>query len=227
MNQKIRILLVDDHPLMREALRAAIEDEEDMEVISEASNGQQAVEQAHTLQPDVIVMDLFMPGMDGMRAIATIHEQHPDLHILALTSSADETKIVEAVQSGALGYLLKDARRSEIIEAIREVSQGQSYLPPQLARKLLNGLRQQPKAGHLPEQSALETLTPRELEVLKAIGGGASNREIAARLFLSEGTVRTHVHHILSKLELSNRNQAILYALHAGLVDPSDSAPVK
>jgi NarL family two-component system response regulator LiaR len=213
MNPKIRVLVVDDHPLMREALRGAIEDEPDMELAGEADNGLEAIALARTLQPDVTVMDLFMAGMDGLEAIARIREENPDARILALTSSTDESKVMAAVQAGALGYLLKDVQRVELLQAIREVSRDNVYLPPHLARKLFNGMRQGPAK---PPVSPAEQLTTREAEILKRIGEGASNREIAEALCVSEGTVRTHVHHILGKLGLKNRNQAILYTLQKG-----------
>lgn len=221
----IRVLVVDDHPLMREALRAAIEDEPDMVVAAEASNGVEAVLLADTLHPDAIIMDLFMPGKNGLEAIAEIIGRDPEAHILALTSSSDEDKVVAAVQAGASGYLLKDARRVEILQGIRQVSQGKVFLPPQMATKLVAGLRQNrklPVAVAGDPQTAepiFEELTPREMDVLKLIGQGMSNRDIAERLFLSDGTVRTHVHHILEKLGLKNRNQAILYAMKYGLVN--------
>jgi len=215
MSPKIRVLIVDDHPLMREALRGAIEDEPDMELVGEADNGLEAVGLAGSLQPDVTVMDLFMAGMDGLEAIARIREENPDARILALTSSTDESKVMAAVQAGALGYLLKEVQRVELLRAIREVSQGNVFLPPHLVRKLFNGMRQgQAKSPVTP----VEALTPRETEVLKYIGDGASNREIAEALCVSEGTIRTHVHHILGKLGLKNRNQAILYALQGKLI---------
>jgi len=215
--KKTRVLIVDDHPLMRDALSMAIEDESDMEIVGQASNGVEAVDLALRLLPDVIVTDLFMPVKDGLTAIAEILTQNPKARILALTSSTEETVMLSAVQAGVLGYLLKDSQRTVLLQAIREVSQGQSYLPPQLARKLMEGLRQRPKQPD--DENRLEQLTGRELDVLRLIGRGASNREVASALSLSEGTVRTHVHHLLNKLGLANRNQAILYALKAGLVD--------
>jgi NarL family two-component system response regulator LiaR len=224
----IQVLIVDDHPLMREALRAAIDDEPDMTVAAEASNGIEAVSLADALHPDVIIMDLLMPGMDGLESTAEILRCNPAANILALTSSSEEEKVVAAVQAGVVGYLLKDARRVEILQGIRQVSQGQVYLPPQMASKLLTGLRQNRKAslaaaaGPQGYETSLDALTPRELEVLKLIGQGISNQDIALRLFLSAGTVRTHVHHILAKLKLKNRNQAILYAMRSGFINGGD-----
>jgi two-component system, NarL family, response regulator LiaR len=223
----IRVLIVDDHPLMREALRTAIEDEPDMIVAAEAGNGEEAVLLADSTHPDVIIMDLLMPGKDGLAAMVEIICREPKAQILVLTSSSDEEKVVAAVQAGAAGYLLKDASRVEILQGIRQVSQGNVYLPPSMASKLISGLRPNRKfpVAVTVDLEAAETrykeLTPRELEVLKLIGQGISNREIAECLFLSNGTVRTHVHHILEKLNIKNRNQAILYAIKLELVNRS------
>jgi two-component system, NarL family, response regulator LiaR len=215
---KIRVLIVDDHPLMREALCTAIEDEADLEIAGEASNGVEGVQQARVLKPDVIVMDLYMPLKDGVETITEIRAENPAARILVLTSSSEEGKLMAAVQAGALGYLLKDSSRTVLLQGIRDVAQGQAFLPPHLALKLMDAMRQQ---GALPpvEAAPIEALTDRELDVLKWIGRGASNREIAAALVLADGTVRTHVHHILGKLGLENRNQAILYAIRTGLVE--------
>lgn len=215
----IRVLLADDHPLMREALVAAIEDEADMQVVGAATNGQEAVQLAQTLNPDVIVMDLFMPGMDGLHAIAEIRAHDPQARILVLTSSIDENMVVAAVQAGVLGYVLKDSQRTELLVAIREVGQGKPHLPPEVALKLANGVRRHGANAASPT----EPLTDREEEVLKLIGQGASNRDIAQKLNLTEGTVRTHVHNILGKLGLTNRNQAILHAIREGLVNPTET----
>ncbi|MBI5303992.1 MAG: response regulator transcription factor [Chloroflexi bacterium] len=213
-NQKIRILVVDDHPLMREALCMAIEDEADMQVVGEAANGEDAVRQAHALKPDVTVMDLFMPRQDGLHAIADIKSRDANARILALTSSTDEAMVLAAVQAGVLGYLMKDSAREELLQAIRQVSQGNTFLPPQIAQKLANSVREQKKEHATPP---VEPLTDREIEVLGLIGQGASNKQIAQTLNVSEGTVRTHVHNLLGKLGLENRNQAILYAVRAGI----------
>jgi len=213
-SQKIRVLVVDDHPLMREALRMAIEDETDMQVIGEATNGEEAVQQAHLLAPDVTIMDLFMPRQDGLHAIAEIKSRAPDAHILALTSSTDETLVLAAIQAGVLGYLMKDSQRDELLQAIREVSRGNTFLPPQIAQKLANSVREQKKQSPAP---LVEPLTDREIQVLVLVGRGASNKQIAQTLNVSEGTVRTHVHNLLGKLGLENRNQAILYAVRERL----------
>ena len=215
-----RVLLADDHPLMREALRAAIEDEDDMQVVGEAANGIEAVQLAQTVCPDVIVMDLYMPGMDGLHAIAEIHARDPQAHIMVLTSSIEENMVVLAVQAGVLGYVLKDSQRTDLLEAIRRVGAGKSYLPAEVAIKLANGVRRQSQAT---AAQPVEPLTERETQVLKLIGLGKSNREIANALTLTEGTVRTHVHNILGKLGLNNRNQAILYAIRQGIISPNET----
>ena len=209
-NQPIRVLIADDHPLMREALRAAIGDEPDMLVVGEATNGSAAILQVRSLNPDVIVMDLFMPVKNGLEAIAEIRSENPQAQILALTSSTDESMVMSAVQAGALGYLLKECPRTELLQAIREVSRGNSFLPPQIVNKLASSLRQNQKSD---PAAPIEPLTDREIEVLELIGQGALNREIAQKLGVSEGTIRTHVHNILGKLGLTNRNQAIVYAM--------------
>ncbi len=205
--KQIQILIVDDHPLMRDALRGAIEDEEDLKIAGEARNGQEAIEKFRSLRPDLIIMDLFMPGMDGLSAMAAIRVIDADARILALTSSTDESKVLAAIQAGALGFLLKDAERTELLQAIREVGRGNSYLTGVSANKLVQSLRQNKSNAETPA----EPLTDRESEILTMIGRGLTNREISLQLVISEGTVRTHFHHILQKLSLPNRSQAILY----------------
>ncbi len=200
--RKIRILIADDHPLMREALRAAIEDEPDMLVVGEANNGNSAVKLFDKLHPDVTVMDLMMPGCGGVQAMTQIRQAEPDAHLLALSSSGEQTLLAAALDAGALGYLVKDSTRPEILQAIRQVSGGNAFFSAQIANQLPN----------LRKTDRLHMLTARELDVLKCIGMGASNKEIAVDLAMTESTVRTHVQHILDKLELENRNQIVLYA---------------
>jgi len=207
----IRVLVVDDHPLMRQAICTAITIESDIEVVGEARNGAEAVTQALALRPDVIVMDLLMPVKDGIQAIAEIRAANPDARILALTSSLDPDRIVATLEAGAQGYLFKDTQRDELLRAIRDVSQGLAFLPPPVASKLIARMRQ-------PEATdGLAALTPREREVLRLIGNGLSNREIAQALVLSEATVRVHVHNILGKLGFEHRGQMIAFAIREGL----------
>lgn len=213
----IRVLVADDHPLMRDAICTAIEDEVDLEVIGTAVNGNEAVAQTLALKPDVTVMDLLMPGKTGLEAIAEIRAVDPDAHILALTSSSEDEMVLAAIHAGALGYMLKDSQPADVLQAIRDVGLGNSVLPPAIALKLANSVRRERVSEPPPP---IEPLTDRELEVLKLIGAGVSNREIAKKLYLSEGTVRTHVHNILGKLDLKSRNQAILYAVRQGLGVP-------
>jgi DNA-binding NarL/FixJ family response regulator len=212
MNATIHILIADDHPLMRNALSALIEDEADLKLVGTAANGNEAVKQAVALKPDVTVLDLLMPGKSGIDALNEIRANDPDAHLLVLTSSTDDAMVLSAIQAGALGYLIKDAPPPEVLKAIREVGRGNSYLPPPVALKLAQGIRRE------REDALVEPLTEREIDVLKLIGQGASNKEIAEMLVLTEGTVRTHVHNILGKLGLKHRTQAVLYAVREGLV---------
>ncbi len=209
----IRVLVVDDHPLMRQAICTAIEIEADISVAGEARNGADAVAQAQALRPDVIVMDPLMPVKDGVQAIAEIRAVDAEAHILALTSSLDPDKIIAALEAGAQGYLFKDAQRDELLQAIREVGRGNAFLPPAVTQKLVDRLGQQ----STPAPAVESSLTPREMEVLRLIGRGASTKEIARSLVLSEATARVHVHNILGKLGFEHRGQMIAYAIRAGL----------
>jgi two-component system, NarL family, response regulator LiaR len=209
---KTRVLIADDHPLMRDALTALIEDEADLELAGTATDGIQAVRQAIALAPDIVVLDLMMPGKSGLEAIDEICASDPDAHILVLTSSTDDAMVLSAIHAGALGYLIKDAQPPEVLAAIRQVGSGNSYLPPPIALKLAQSVRRERDAA------PVEPLTEREREVLKLIGQGSSNKETAETLVLTEGTVRTHVHNILGKLGLKHRTQAVLYAVREGLV---------
>ena len=212
MTEIIRVLIVDDHAVVREGLRTLLGYQPGLEVVGEASNGLQAVEQARALQPDVILLDLVMPRMGGVQAIGEIKKENPDARILILTSFAEDDKVFPAIKSGALGYLLKDSSPQELLRAIRQVHRGESSLHPTIARKLIREISQ---PSDLPP--AQDPLTPREMEVLQHVAQGLSNPEIAAKLFISERTVRNYVSHILDKLHLANRVQAALYALREGL----------
>jgi DNA-binding NarL/FixJ family response regulator len=207
---KIRLLITDDHPMMREALLTALAEETDMEVVGEASNGTEALKLAEECSPDVILMDLLMPGMDGLEAIGRILEANLDAKILVVTSLEEEDKILAAIQAGALGYFPKTAPRPYLLEAIRKIADGIPYLPSGIALKLFKGIRKM-KTPAL--SSAMdEPLTSRQGEILALIGEGRSDPEIARTLHLEEATVRSHVHRIIQRLGVENRSQAVAYA---------------
>jgi NarL family two-component system response regulator LiaR len=208
----IRILIVDDHAVVREGLRALIDSEPGMTLVGEAADGVQAVQQAGSLQPDVVLMDLVMPRKDGIEAIGEIQAENPDVRILVLTSFAEDDKVFPAIKAGALGYLLKDSSAEDLLRAIRDVYRGEPSMHPTIAHKLMRELQ---RPSNLPPTE--EPLTEREAQVLKLVARGLSNQEIADRLVVSERTVRTHVSNILDKLHLANRTQAALYALREGL----------
>ena len=209
--EKIKILIVDDHPMMREALQTALSEETDMEVVGEAPNGIEGIRLAVEHKPDVILMDLLMPGMGGLEAIAGICEVDPQAKILVVTSLEDEEKILAAIQAGALGYFPKTAPRTFLLEAIRKVADGIPYLPSGIAQKLFKGIRdtKSPPAG----RSAIdEPLTSRQDEILTLLGEGRSDQEIGKTLHLEESTVRSHVHRIIQRLGVESRSQAVAYA---------------
>jgi NarL family two-component system response regulator LiaR len=212
--ENIRVLIVDDHDIVREGQRALINTEPGMEVIGEAKNGIEAIELADTLQPDVILMDLLMPKMDGIEASEEIKKGNPEARILVLTSFAEDERVFAAIKAGAQGYLMKDSSPQTILKAIHEVHSGEASMSPRIAQKLIHELQR--KSDSPPTE---EPLTAREMEVLKLIARGLSNQEIAEELMISEPTARTHVTNILGKLHLANRTQAALYALREGLAD--------
>ena len=213
MTRPIRLFIADDHAIIRKGIRAMLETVPDIELVGEAVNGREAVSGVEKLRPDVILMDLVMPDMDGIEAIRRIKAQQPKACILVLTTFAGEDKIFPAIKAGALGYHLKDASPEELVQAIRQVYRGQPSLHPIIARKVLQELAS-PAAERPPTP---EPLTQREVEVLQLVAQGLDNQEIADKLVISEATVSTHVSNILGKLQLASRTQAALYALREGL----------
>jgi NarL family two-component system response regulator LiaR len=207
----IRVLIVDDHAFIRKGVRAFLDEIEDIEVVGEAGDGKEAVAQSEVLQPDVILMDLVMPHMDGVEAISQITAKQKKVRVIALTSFATDDKIFPAIKSGAMGYILKDSEPDELVEAIHKVYLGEPTLDPGIARKVLQEISRPSKGQPTPDP-----LTEREEEVLRLVAKGLSNQEIAKQLVIAEVTVRTHVSNILSKLHLANRVQATLYALREG-----------
>jgi len=214
MSETIRVFITDDHKIVRKGIRLLLDIEPDFEVVGEARDGIEALTKIATLQPDVILMDLEMPSMDGVETITRLMESKSEARILVLTSFATEEKVFPAIKAGALGYLLKDSGPDDLIQAVRDVYHGQSWLHPKIARMLLQELKVPPQK---PPENSPDTLTERELDVLKLIARGLSNQEIAAKLVVSNPTVYSHVSNILSKLHLASRTQAALYALREGL----------
>jgi two-component system, NarL family, response regulator LiaR len=213
MTEVIRILIADDHPLVRRGLSTLFATEPGIELVGEASDGVEVVEKARTLHPDVILLDLIMPRKGGLAAITDIKRCEPAARILILTSFGEDDQVFPAIKAGALGYLLKDSSHEELLKAIRDVYRGESSLHPTIARKLVRELSQEP--GQAPDD---EPLTPREMDVVQLVARGLSNREVADKLCISERTVAAHLRGILSKLHLANRTQAALYALKEGIV---------
>ena len=221
LQDTIRVLVADDHAIVRKGICALLATEPGIEVVGEARDGNDAIAAAQRLQPDVILMDLVMPGVDGLEATRRLACCQPQVRILVLTSFAGDDKIFPAIKAGALGYLLKDSGPEELVHAIEQVHRGESSLHPTVARRLLRELSSPSERG--PES---DCLTEREVEVLQLVAQGQSNRQVAALLTISEATVRTHVSNILSKLNLCSRTQATLYALRQGLVSLNDCDPV-
>lgn len=205
---RIKVLIVDDHTVVRRGLRGFFELLDDIEVVGEAENGQRAVELVEALAPDVVLMDLLMPTMDGITAIGLIKADYPEVEVVALTTFIEEERVTAALEAGAMGYLLKDAEADDVAAAIRRAHAGEVHLDPQVRRMLARRVRQ-PR----PETPPHEPLTEREREVLALVARGHSNKEIAALLDITERTARTHVSNILGKLDLASRTQAALWAI--------------
>lgn len=211
----IRLLLVDDQNLICQGLKAMLSLENDLEVVGIANNGQVAIEQVAALQPDVVLMDVRMPVMDGREATRMITQQYPEVKVLVLSTFDDDQYIADAMRAGAKGYLLKDMPSEELAQAIRFVHLGYTQMAPGLMEKLITGISAAPiqkTETQKPAATDSVQLTPREQEVLQLIGAGLTNRDIAQQLFISEGTVKTHVTHLLNRLSLRNRSQLAIYA---------------
>jgi NarL family two-component system response regulator LiaR len=218
-SEKIKVMIVDDHQIVRDGLRTYLELNEDIQVVGEAGNGREAVELAGRLKPDVILMDLVMPGMDGIAATAEIRAMGIGSRVIALTSFAEDDKVFPAIQAGASSYLLKDISREGLVESIRAVYRGEAVLHPEVMRKLIGQVTRQFKN----EKSAdVPQLTAREVEVIRLVARGKSNREIADSLVISEKTAKAHISNILGKLGVDDRTQMAVYAIKNGLVDQTE-----
>jgi DNA-binding NarL/FixJ family response regulator len=214
----IKILLVDDQPLFREGLRTLLSVHRDFEVIGEAGNGEEAIRLARSLHPSVILMDLQMPVLDGVAATRRLHEELPNVRVIVLTTFDDDEMVFDGLRAGAVGYLLKDAPSEKLAEAINVAARGETFLQPSVAAKVVAEFARLTKRSTEASESITEPLSERELEILRLIGQGASNREIASRLFLAEGTVKNHVTNILGKLDARDRTQAAMKARDSGLI---------
>jgi DNA-binding NarL/FixJ family response regulator len=216
--ENVRVLLVDDHTLFRRGIAAALGDNEDIEIVGEASDGKEGIDRARELMPDVVVMDLQMPRCSGVEACQAIQAELPAINVLMLTVSEKETDLFSAIKAGAKGYLLKDTEAEELGQAVFHIAKGGVIVSPSMASKLLTEF----KTGEVYKAEAASGLSQRETEILQEVAKGSSNKEIAGALFISENTVKTHLRNILEKLHLANRSQAAAYAIRAGLVPLED-----
>ena len=219
----IRILIVDDHPIVREGLVSIVNAEDDLDVIGQAANGKEAVEFALEHRPDVVLMDLRMPVMDGVEAIRRLREESPASRVVVLTTYDTDELVYDAIRAGARGYLLKDVTSNELTKAIRTVYRGGSLLQPVVVERLLDRLG----PGDLEQSAPFEALTPRELEVLQCMSTGARNREIAEELVIAERTVKIHVANVIAKLGATNRTEAVVTALDLGIIRRGGGDPIR
>lgn len=213
MSNPIRILVVDDHMVVRRGLVSLIESEDELEVVGQAADGLEAIEQAEKLRPDVVLMDVEMPRLNGLAALPRVLEKSPQSKVIILTTFADDERIFNALRSGASGYVLKDVAEHDLIESVRKVMRGEPALAPQVAQRLITGVSQPATRATDPAAN----LSERERQVLKLVGQGLSNKEIAHHLSFTESTAKAHVHSLLTKLSLSDRTQLALYAVRHGL----------
>ena len=214
---KIKVLIVDDHAVVRQGLRTFLELHDDILVVGEAGDGKTAIEMVGALEPDVVLMDLVMPQMDGITATRQIKTAAPRTKVIALTSFAEDDKVFPAIQAGASSYLLKDVSPNDLVEAIRAVHRGEARLHPDIAQKLIQQVAQQ--AGPIRETAAIDNLTEREHDVVRLVAQGCNNSDIARALVISDKTVKTHISNILSKLHLEDRTQLAIYAIKRGWVN--------
>ena len=212
----IKVLIADDHHVVRRGLLFFLKTQKDMDVVGEAKNGREAVEMTASLKPDIVLMDLVMPEMDGIQATKRIKEKFPETEVLMLTSFSDRDHVIPAIEAGAAGYQLKDIEPDELVESIRKLIRGENTLHPRATSELMKSREPQAEPPH-----KLYPLTPREQDVLSELTKGKSNREIASSLFVTEKTVKTHISNIFSKLQVQDRTQAALYAVKHGLTEPS------
>lgn len=214
---KIRVLVADDHAIVREGVRMILARENDIEVVGEAGDGQQALEQVGKLRPQVVIMDISMPAMGGIEATQRIRAQYADVQVLALTMHEDETYVFQLLRAGAAGYVLKRAAAQDLVQAVRAAARGEAFLYPSVARKVVEDYLRRVEAGE--ERERYDGLTSREKEILTLIAQGLSNQQIAGQLYISIKTVQTHRAHILEKLGLHDRTELVRYAIRKGLIE--------
>jgi DNA-binding NarL/FixJ family response regulator len=218
----IRVLVADDQKLVRDGFRMILDEQEDIEVVGEAADGLEAVAKARELRPHLVLMDVRMPGRDGLEATRELLRELPETHVLILTTFDLNEYVYEAMRAGASGFLLKDVPRRQLIEGVRTVAAGEALLAPAITRRLIEQFVKRPPASVRALPPQLESLTARELEVLKLVARGRSNTEIASQLYVSEATVKTHVAHALAKLDLRDRVQAVVFGYESGLVEAGE-----
>lgn len=216
----VRILLVDDQPLFRRAIAALINEQDDLEVVGEAVNGLEGVEKAHALTPDLVVMDVEMPVMDGVEAARLIREQLPAIKVIMLTVSEEDDHLFDAIRVGVHGYLLKDLRPEQLYDMLRSVMRNETPVSPVLASRLLAELREGPRSRRPSPAAPEPAVSRRELEILQLVADGLTNKEIGRKLSITEGTVKNHIHNALQKLQMENRIQAAAYIVRQGLGNP-------
>jgi DNA-binding NarL/FixJ family response regulator len=218
----ISVVIADDQTLVRDGFRMILDAQDDIEVVGEAADGFEAVERARELRPHVVLMDVRMPGRDGLEATRELLRESPETHVLILTTFDLNEYVYEAMRAGASGFLLKDIPRSQLIEGVRTVAGGDALLAPAITKRLIEQFVRRPPASVRPLPPELDALTAREREVLQLVARGRSNAEIATALYVSEATVKTHVAHALAKLDLRDRVQAVVFAYESGLIEPGD-----